>query len=184
MKSKGDSQLSSLNQRITIVSFTKTCNEIDEGWIMMMEGHLAFGNQKFEFEISIWQRRRETKNSCKSWEMLSHKLRLLQFPQPPLTMAASALCSFTCWIASKSHQIFRAVESHEVCKLAEQLQRICMWNMAHTHTHTPSRSEKKRNSYSLQPAPSVDAIPHRTSRNNWPTWSNVWSNAAQCTRAI
>lgn len=61
MKTRGDSQLSSLNQRITMVSFTKTCSErIDERereWrkrIMMMEGHLAFEsrnlNLKFQFD--------------------------------------------------------------------------------------------------------------------------------------
>lgn len=75
MKTRGDSQLSSLNQRITMVSFTKTCSErIDEErerereWgkrIMMMEGHLAFEsrnlNLKFQFDED-----EEGKNSCKS----------------------------------------------------------------------------------------------------------------------
>lgn len=62
MKTRGDSQLSSLNQRITMVSFTKTCSErIGEereregmGKENNDDGR-AFGIRKseFEFEISI-----------------------------------------------------------------------------------------------------------------------------------
>lgn len=60
MKTRGDSQLSSLNQRITMVSFTKTCSErIDEEREGMEKENnddgRAFGIRKseFEFEISI-----------------------------------------------------------------------------------------------------------------------------------